>query len=75
MRWLGTVHSSGHTIVIWNCSPFLGTAKLEEISTIESLSFDLTTLILATGNFSEENKLGEGGFGSVYKVTICVMRF
>ncbi|KAL3729978.1 hypothetical protein ACJRO7_027042 [Eucalyptus globulus] len=29
--------------------------------------FDLTTLVNATGNFSEDNKLGEGGFGAVYK--------
>lgn len=29
---------------------------------------DLATLIHATNNFSNENKLGEGGFGPVYKV-------
>ncbi|KAL5719775.1 hypothetical protein ACHQM5_012515 [Ranunculus cassubicifolius] len=29
--------------------------------------FDLITLRSATNNFSEENKLGEGGFGPVYK--------
>ncbi|KAL5712190.1 hypothetical protein ACHQM5_014386 [Ranunculus cassubicifolius] len=29
--------------------------------------FDLITIIIATNNFSEENKLGQGGFGSVYK--------
>jgi len=34
--------------------------------------FDLTTLVNATGNFSEDNKLGEGGFGAVYKVTILI---
>ncbi|KAL0911300.1 hypothetical protein M5K25_019432 [Dendrobium thyrsiflorum] len=33
----------------------------------ESLLFDLDTIIKATNNFSEENKLGEGGFGPVYK--------
>ncbi|KAK9936196.1 hypothetical protein M0R45_013049 [Rubus argutus] len=29
--------------------------------------FDLTTIAAATNNFSVENKLGTGGFGSVYK--------
>jgi hypothetical protein len=33
-----------------------------------SLLYDLSTLRAATDNFSEENKLGEGGFGPVYKV-------
>ncbi|MQL97082.1 hypothetical protein Taro_029765 [Colocasia esculenta] len=32
-----------------------------------SLVFDLKTLKAATGNFSDANKLGEGGFGPVYK--------
>jgi len=30
--------------------------------------FDLATIINATNNFSIEKKLGEGGFGPVYKV-------
>lgn len=30
--------------------------------------FYLSTIVDATGNFSVENKLGEGGFGPVYKV-------
>ncbi|EXC29551.1 G-type lectin S-receptor-like serine/threonine-protein kinase RKS1 [Morus notabilis] len=29
--------------------------------------FDLHTIAIATANFSAENKLGQGGFGSVYK--------
>nr|GLL48985.1 G-type lectin S-receptor-like serine/threonine-protein kinase At4g27290 [Ipomoea trifida] len=29
--------------------------------------FDLSTISRATNNFSENNKLGEGGFGAVYK--------
>ncbi|KAK7362978.1 hypothetical protein VNO77_05103 [Canavalia gladiata] len=29
--------------------------------------FDFNTITMATNNFSEENKLGQGGFGSVYK--------
>ncbi|XP_017432462.1 G-type lectin S-receptor-like serine/threonine-protein kinase At4g27290 isoform X1 [Vigna angularis] len=32
--------------------------------------FDLATLVKATNNFSIENKLGEGGFGPVYKGTL-----
>ena len=31
-------------------------------------TFDLSTIIKATNNFSINNKLGEGGFGPVYKV-------
>ena len=30
--------------------------------------FDLSTILTATNNFSDLNKLGEGGFGPVYKV-------
>jgi hypothetical protein len=30
--------------------------------------FDLVTILEATNNFSIDNKLGEGGFGPVYKV-------
>jgi hypothetical protein len=37
---------------------------------LELPMFDLGTLACATNNFSVENKLGEGGFGSVYKVLI-----
>ena len=30
--------------------------------------FNLSTILTATNNFSDANKLGEGGFGPVYKV-------
>ncbi|CAA2956866.1 cysteine-rich receptor kinase 10 [Olea europaea subsp. europaea] len=43
--------------------------KGNEISSVESLQFDLNTIALATNNFSADNKVGEGGFGSVYKGT------
>ncbi|CAL5095567.1 unnamed protein product [Urochloa decumbens] len=42
----------------------------EEMRSSESLLYDLNTLRAATNNFSEENKLGEGGFGPVYKGTL-----
>jgi len=38
-----------------------------DISTIESLQYDFETIKVATNDFSERNKRGEGGFGSVYK--------
>jgi hypothetical protein len=39
-----------------------------EISSVESLQFDFGTIKVATENFSNANKLGQGGFGAVYKV-------
>ena len=41
-------------------------------STMDSLLFDLKTLRAATNNFSDANKIGEGGFGAVYKVRTLV---
>ncbi|TQE04136.1 hypothetical protein C1H46_010248 [Malus baccata] len=38
-----------------------------DITTVESLQFDFATIQAATSNFSEDHKLGEGGFGQVYK--------
>ncbi|QHO35859.1 Cysteine-rich receptor-like protein kinase [Arachis hypogaea] len=38
-----------------------------EIEPIETLQFHFQTIMDATNNFSIENKLGEGGFGLVYK--------
>ncbi|KAI4333780.1 hypothetical protein L6164_018544 [Bauhinia variegata] len=32
--------------------------------------FDLSTLVIATDNFSENKKIGEGGFGQVYKLVM-----
>ena len=32
--------------------------------------YSLATIAIATNNFSSNNKLGEGGFGLVYKVTL-----
>ncbi|KAM1459983.1 hypothetical protein ACFX2I_036850 [Malus domestica] len=41
--------------------------KQQDMRTAESLQFDLGTLETATNKFSEDNKLGEGGFGAVFK--------
>ncbi|XP_062159475.1 cysteine-rich receptor-like protein kinase 44 isoform X2 [Alnus glutinosa] len=38
-----------------------------EITNVESVQFDFSTIRSATDNFSDENKLGKGGFGEVYR--------
>ncbi|KAK8607866.1 hypothetical protein V6N13_023313 [Hibiscus sabdariffa] len=38
-----------------------------DITTVDSLQYDFTTIETATDNFSDANKIGEGGFGEVYK--------
>lgn len=45
-------------------------AVVNEMTTADSLQFDFKKIEAATNKFSEENKLGEGGFGSVFKVSI-----
>uniref|UniRef100_A0ACD5TL13 Uncharacterized protein n=2 Tax=Avena sativa TaxID=4498 RepID=A0ACD5TL13_AVESA len=37
---------------------------------VDSMMMDISTLRAATGDFAESNKLGEGGFGVVYKGTL-----
>ncbi|CAN6546631.1 unnamed protein product [Malus baccata var. baccata] len=39
----------------------------DEIGSAESLQFNFDTIRIATDDYSEANKLGQGGFGSVYK--------
>ncbi|XP_075664880.1 cysteine-rich receptor-like protein kinase 10 [Castanea sativa] len=40
-----------------------------EITALESLQFDLVTIETVTNKFSDDNKIGKGGFGTVYKGT------
>jgi len=40
-----------------------------EISVLESLEFDFATIEAATNKFSEDSRIGKGGYGEVYKVT------
>ncbi|KAM0869990.1 hypothetical protein ACQ4PT_040314 [Festuca glaucescens] len=41
--------------------------KAEDIEMVDSMQIDVSTLRAATVDFAESNKLGEGGFGAVYK--------
>ncbi|XP_047974248.1 cysteine-rich receptor-like protein kinase 44 [Salvia hispanica] len=42
----------------------------EDVSAEESLIFDFEDLVTATNNFSDTHKIGQGGFGAVYKGTL-----
>lgn len=44
----------------------------DDITTAGSFQFDFKAVEAATDNFSERNKLGQGGFGEVYKVYLPV---
>ncbi|KAH0901803.1 hypothetical protein HID58_041306, partial [Brassica napus] len=50
-----------------NNSPLSGSVAEDEFSNTDSLLVDFENLKVATNNFSPENELGRGGFGSVYK--------
>ncbi|MBA0577363.1 hypothetical protein Golob_024138 [Gossypium lobatum] len=40
---------------------------VDEIKNAEALQYDFSTISAATNHFSNSNKLGQGGFGAVYK--------
>lgn len=52
------------------CSMHLSTCfvKMQMELLVQSLEFNLNSIRVATENFSDANKLGQGGFGIVYKV-------
>lgn len=50
-------------------------SKVESQEDLELPLFEFATIQAATDNFSAANKIGEGGFGPVYKVEICLGLF
>lgn len=65
---LGAPHVAKPCHVCWFIVVCSSDDTVEDISNIESLQYDFSTVQLATNYFSDSNKLGEGGFGSVHKV-------
>ena len=72
MRWSCVYISINY---FWDLSFGCVATGADDITTIESLQFDLATIEAATNKFSADNKLGEGGFGEVYKVWFYVSAF
>ncbi|KAL6842880.1 hypothetical protein ACP4OV_027193 [Aristida adscensionis] len=74
------VACSGILVLVLSVSLFLlfrrrikatkGDLPPKEIGTAKCMIFDFPILQEATENFSEKNKLGQGGFGIVYKGTL-----
>jgi hypothetical protein len=50
-----------------------GQFREEDEKDIDVPYFDLDSILVATDNFSDANKLGEGGYGPVYKVISTVL--
>ncbi|CAF2070283.1 unnamed protein product [Brassica napus] len=61
-------NKSRDRVKVLGSSPLSGSVAEDEFSNTDSLLVDFENLKVATNNFSPENELGRGGFGSVYKV-------
>ena len=46
---------------------------MDEIGSVESLQLGFDAVKVATYNFFDANKLGQGGFGVVYKLIVILL--
>lgn len=58
-----------------NSQPIMWRSPLEDEDSIELPLFDFNNILLATNNFDIENKLGQGGYGPVYRVSTSIFFF
>lgn len=66
-RKLGEVPSKGLPREAPQGSPSIKRDEVDDLGDVEFIQYDFATIKTATKDFSGDNKLGEGGFGIVYK--------
>ncbi|XP_058094644.1 G-type lectin S-receptor-like serine/threonine-protein kinase At4g27290 [Magnolia sinica] len=68
--WKGKTERKGNEGVPHVTERRNGSFSNESVKTSDLPLFNLDDVVIATDDFSESNKLGEGGFGPVYKGTL-----
>ena len=70
IRKRGNVSPSGDEAAFFRAVSL--SSEDQRFSSTELPIIDFEELVASTDNFSQENKLGQGGFGHVYKVTTLI---
>ena len=69
---LCTIHIHTSNFLVWLYFLFFPGTELRALD-LQTGYFTLRQIKAATSNFDPANKIGEGGFGPVYKVTMAVL--
>ncbi|KAL5197259.1 hypothetical protein ABZP36_000771 [Zizania latifolia] len=81
VRLVGFCLEEGERLLVYeymankSLDTFLFADTHEDLESVKSILLPLSSLQVATDNFDESKKLGEGGFGAVYKVWKCLSSF
>lgn len=73
MNLLRQVPSLTHALTSFSDDEVEAYSEISEIRSSETLQLKFDSIIAATDNFSEKYKLGQGGFGPVYKVMVTIL--